>query len=175
MFSSKEILDFVVNSVRAEEKRKKEDEERSKDYMEPVSPHAFWTTVGADTLIEPSKKKAQKHREREQEWTKRLEEAEKELREKGITVDVYDSATQTYMHTNVTPVMSGAISNVGTQQFQPRVDQKLMDNVKNAKNKMMEHRNKAEQYEKYARAFAFGPDREIKLTVEDIHYFGLEK
>lgn len=45
--------------------------------------------------------------------------------------------------------------------------------VKNAKGKMMEHRGKAEQFEKYARAFKLGPKRLLKLTIEEIHYFRL--
>ena len=58
--------------------------------------------------------------------------------------------------------------------FQPRVDQKLMDAVKNAKAKMLEHRDKAWQYEKYARAFALSPDTRMRLSVEEVYYFGLE-
>ena len=77
---------------------------------------------------------------------------------------------------NYGAIASGALGNAGfgnvqQQQFQPRIDQKLLDEVKNSKGKMLEHRGKAEQYEKYARAFKIDPERLIKLTIEDIYYF----
>ena len=49
-----------------------------------------------------------------------------------------------------------------------------MDCVKNAKSKMMDHRTKAEGYERLARAFAINPNFTVRLTVDDINYFRLE-
>jgi hypothetical protein len=163
----KELLDFVVNAVKAEERRARESEDETK----PVAPTLFFVTVLAGILVEPSRKKAERHRERERDWIKKLEDAEKELREKGVSVEVYDQNAGTYLNTAI--LASGAIG-AQTQMFQPRVDQKLLDNVKHAKAKMLEHRSKAEQYEKYARAFALDKERKVRLSVEDIHYFGLE-
>jgi hypothetical protein len=58
-------------------------------------------------------------------------------------------------------------------KFQPKVDQDMLNRVERAKNKMLEHRGKAERYEQLACAFAVNPDFTVKLSVEDITYFGL--
>lgn len=169
------LLEFVVNSVRQEEKVKQDkfEELRSRDISIPRDKADFWAEKRAGDLVEPSKKRALRHRESEKEYTTKLEEAEKELKEKGISVEVYDSVSQTYQ--SYGNIVSGAFTNVppSQQNFQPRVDQKLMDAVKNAKSKMLEHREWAKTYEKYARAFALNPDFMVKLSVEDIHYFRL--
>ena len=168
------LLDFVINSVRAEEKAKQDklQEQQSLDHKIARPVGQFFATMTAWSLIEPCKKKAAHHREREQAWTKKLEEAEAELREKGISLDVYDSTTGTYLNNNM--VASGLITGVANQQFQPRVDQKLMDGVRSCKQKMLDHREKAIFFEKHARAFAINPDFTVKLTIEDCHTYGLE-
>jgi hypothetical protein len=169
--SIEKLLNFVVESVRRDEAYKAEKAREIEVPNRPVPPSAFWSDVPAGRLIEPSRKNGEYHREREKWWTNKLEDAEIKLKEEGVSIQVYDSAAGTYDYSNI---CSGAITGGATQNFQPRVDQKMLDNVKNAKSKMLEHRGKAEQYEKYARAFAVGPDRLIRLTVEDIHYFRLE-
>lgn len=173
------LLDFVINSVREQEKAKQQkiDEERGErnDLSVPRSTNQFWAKCKAGHLIEPCKKKASHHRERERYWCKQLEEAEKELREKGISLDVYDSKSSTY----VGPAMicsgalfSGSVS-APHQTFQPRVDQKLLDNVKNCKNKMIEHRDKAKEYEELAVGYSYNPEFTFALGVKDIVYYGL--
>lgn len=174
----KELLDFVVNAVRSEEKTKQEKlderrrEQESQDLTIPRTLGAFWAICKTGDLIEPCRRNATHHREREKYHAGKLEEAEKELREKGISLDVYDSNTGTYMNSpNV--VCSGAITGVASQQFQPRVDQKLLDNVKNSKAKMLEHREAATQFEQYVSAFSINPDFTLRLSVRDISYFRL--
>lgn len=169
---TKDILDYIISLVKREQDRQYLDSQEALLGTRPVVPSGFFVVVRAGALIEPAKKKVEQHRAREQHYTERLAEAEKELREKGVSVELFDLNTGTYREFSGS-VCSGNIS-VPTQNFQPRIDQKLMDNVKNAKNKMMEHRDKAMGYEKYARAFSQAKEREIRLTVEDIHYFGLE-
>ncbi len=169
------LLEFVVTSVKAEEKAKQDKikEAESKDFYVPRPYNFFWAECDSGELIEPCRKKATHHREREAYWTGSLEIAEIELREKGVSVEVYDQQSQTYMNMN-THVSSGGLTGNITQNFQPRVDPKMLDNVKNCKNKMLEHREKAIQYEKLARAFSFNPAFRVRLTIDDIHYFGLE-
>lgn len=174
----KELLDFIVNSVRGEEKTKQNDADRlrvereSQDFTIPRTIGAFWAVKKSGELIAPCRTKAIHHREREKYYTTRLEECEKELKEKGVSVDVYDTNTGTYLNTqNI--ICSGAITGGQTQQFQPRIDQKLLDAVKNAKSRMLDHRDKAVQYEKYARAFTMNPEFTVRLDVEQVTYFGL--
>lgn len=167
------LLEFVVNAVRSEEQRKHEKLKEVEDKTKAIYPASFTVEVAAGALIEPSRKNGKFHREREKYYSDELEKSETELREKGITIDVFDQQSQSYMNYGV--IVSGALpsSNANQQVFQPRVDQKLMDNVKHAKSKMLEHRGKAEQFEKYVRAFQLDRNRLIKLTIEEVHYFRL--
>lgn len=186
-FSDK-MLDFIVKAVEEREQRKREKEKEAEEGIKPLIKDFFRVDVKTGTLVDPCKTKAIKHRERETHWMKKLEVAEKELREKGISVEVFDNATGTFM--NFASVASGTLRSLNettggalvspllnyansTQSFQPRIDQKLLDTVKNAKGKMLEHRGKKEQYEKYARAFSLDCERLIRLGVEDVTYFGL--
>lgn len=168
------LLEFVVNSVRAEEKAKYDKLEESRNLAKNIARpvNQYWAEVDAQELIGPCKKKATTHREREKFWTTKLEEAEKELREKGVSVEVFDQNTQTYMNP-MNSLLSGAITGAAFQSFQPRVDQKLLDNVKNCKNKMLEHREKVVGYEKLIRAFSFNPGYRVKLSIDDVTYYGL--
>jgi hypothetical protein len=168
------LLDFVVSSVRAEEKARQEkiDEAAKFDLSVPRPAGHYWCVKKAGELAAPCAKKAAHHRSREEHWTKRLEEAEKELREKGVSVEVYDSASQTYMNPTGS-LISGAMTGAAIQNFQPRVDQRLLDSVKNCKAKMLEHRSKAENYEKLARAYRVNPEFSLKLNVEEVTYYGL--
>ena len=190
------ILKFVVESVKAEAARAREKEREAEDPTRPVTPNGWWAVVEAGTLVEPARKKGTHHRSREEHYTAKLEEAEKELREKGVSVDVFDSNTGSYLSVPYGHIASGAIGsgqigsigsfcsgampsltgslNPNQHTFQPRLDQRLLDVVKNMKNKMLDHRSKADQYEKYVRAYALDPTRKVRLTVEDVHYFGLE-
>ena len=160
------VLDFVVNAVRQQELIRYEDE-RSKD---PVPPSLFSVTRPAGELVQPCWIKAAHHREREKHYVAKLEEAEKKLREEGVSMEVFDSSTGTFL--GYQNVASGNLG-IPQQNFQPRIDQGMLDAVKNNKNKMLEHRSKAEDYERYARAFACGPEQLVKLSVADVTYFGL--
>ena len=165
---SDKLLEFIISSVRKEEEQKY----RKEDDLARSRPcNQFWCDVKAGTLVDPSNTKAKHHREREKHYITKLEETEKELREKGVSIEAFDQQSHTY-HQFQGSIASGAVSS-HSMGFQPRVDQKLMDNVTNAKSKMLEHRDKAEKYEKYAKAFSFNPDFLVRLSVEDVHYFGL--
>lgn len=201
----KELIDFVANSVRAEEKNKQEWDKwrQSADLSIPRPLGEFWAARTAGDLVAPCRKKASHHREREQFYTKALEEAEVELREKGLSIEVYDPSTGTMLshnlgslppdaiasgNINIGHLASGAItlsSSFGNYsnapitpsnmpKFQPKVDQDMLNRVERAKTKMLDHRGKAERYEKLARAFAVNPDFTVKLSVDDVTYFGLE-
>ena len=179
--SLEKIFDFIVNTVRKEEQRKQEDAApfKAKKLCE------FKAERKARQLILPAQELAIHHREREKHYTTALEEAEKDFKENGVTVEVYDPKTgMSVSAEHAGAVSSGAIQGGNISygnftggnmpKFQPRVNQDLLDKVERSKSKMLEHRNKAEQYEKYARAFACNPEMLIELTVEDIHYFLLE-
>ena len=125
----------------------------------------------AGDLIDAAKKRGVHHRDREQFYTKQLELAEQALREKGITIDVFDAAGTSMGYAGV--IASGNVPSQSSQ-FQPRIDPVFMDAVKRNKAKMLEHRTFAEGYEKNARAFACGPDIVVTLTTEDIYYYRLE-
>jgi hypothetical protein len=127
----------------------------------------------ARQLVGPATERAVHHRKREDHYTVELEKAERELREKGVTVEVYDQGTGTSLSYS-NSICSGNVTGM-QQNFQPKIDQRLLDLVKNAKNKMLEHRSNAERYEKFSRAFACAPDTKVTLTVEDAHFFRLEK
>lgn len=125
----------------------------------------------AGDLIKPCQQRAAHHRDREKFYTGELEKAEKKLRDEGVSVDVTDMATGiSYGHTGT--VVSGAM--VGTSQLQAKIDQTLLDAVKRAKSSMIDHREKAEKYEKFARAFGCCPGLEVELTVDEVHFFRLE-
>ena len=127
-------------------------------------------TAGA--LRTPTQRCLEYHRGREEFYTGELEKAEKDLRENGISLDAIDQLTGMVYQGHIA---SGAI-NSNQVNFQPRVDQKLLDRVKRAKDKMLEHRNKAVEYEKWLRVFRCAPaDYRIELTTNEVTYFRLEE
>lgn len=145
---------------------------RDQDRDKPVPLVAFRVERLARDLIEPSWAKANHHRDREKYYTGELETAEKDLREKGISVEAYDQIGQLSQQ-NYENVFSGNIT--GPQvTFAPKIDQTMLDKVKRAKEKMLEHRGDAKGYERYARAFACAPNAKLELTVSEVDYFGLE-
>ena len=165
------VFDFVVSKAKQEVYDQYQRDDELGTRKRAFAPTAFSILKQAHELIEPCVVKALHHRSREEYYTEQLEEAEVELREKGISVEVYDQSTQSYF--NPGHICSGNITGGMTQNFQPRVDQKLLDAVKYNKSKMLEHRGKAESYEKYRSAFACGLQSWVRLTIEDIHFFGL--
>lgn len=140
----------------------------------------------AKDLIEPARRKAAHHRAREAFYTSELEKSEKELREKGITVEVKDPTTGLMVAKSI---CSGSISAGGLEafnqygnmttpgnlpKFEPRFDSTLLSIVEKHKTKMLEHRDKTLKYDKWARAFACSPETKVELTVEDVWFFELE-
>lgn len=154
------MVDFAIESARKEEQKHK-----------PLS--GFRVVREARFLVGPAKKNAAHHREREKHYCGELEKAEVKLRTDGVTVKVWDPSKGYNLQTPSGGIGSGAIGNTGAQ-FQAQMDQGMMDAVRNAKDKMIEHRQEAEKFEKYARAFACAPTTTIELTVEDVHLFKLE-
>jgi hypothetical protein len=124
----------------------------------------------AKSLIEPARKCGAYHRSRESYYVKELEKAERELRDKGVSVEVWNPEMGAHM--TYASLTSGSMG--GSQKFEAKIDQKLLDAVTVAKTKMIEHRKKAESYEKYARAFNCAPEVKVELTVEDCDLFKLE-
>lgn len=132
----------------------------------------------AGSLIEPARKVAEHHRDRERHYTQTLEIAEKKLRDEGITVEMIDQKTGYAYQGSICSgniAMPGGMGAQNLPKFQPKVDQDLMGKVETAKVKMLEHREKAERFEKYARAFACAPHTEVTLNVEEVHQFRLEQ
>lgn len=145
---------------------------------DPMHLHAFKVEKLARELVEPARKKAEHHREREKYYTTKLEEAEKKLKEEGITIEAIDPKTGFAVYGDIA---SGNIqsnfNNAGGNipKFQPKIDQGMLGDVETAKTKMIDHRNKAEKYEKWVRAFSVcSSDTKVYLTVEDIYFFRLE-
>lgn len=135
----------------------------------------------AGTLVGPAKKCAAHHRSREKFYVKELEKAEAELKEKGVTVEAIDPRTG-FAAVGAGMVASGAIaygnnlnpSNV--PRYETRVDPVLQGNVERAKNKMLDHGQKAEKFEKFARMFSVLPVKtKVELSLEDVHLLRLEK
>lgn len=163
-----DLVAFLIKNTEEKLKQDKEDKE-----AKGMSLGGFRFPKLAKDLVEPARLRAEHHRAREKHYVEELAVAEKELREKGVSVEVFDQATSTYMN-QANIIASGNIQ-THSAVFQPRIDQRLLDSVKNAKSKMLSHRSSAEQYEKYARAFACCPlGAKVDLGVEDVHYFKLE-
>lgn len=124
-------------------------------------------------LVDPCRKCAEYHRTREKHYVTKLEEAEKELKEKGITLEAVVDQTGNISYNAIS---SGAMGLISSQQgnLTARIDPKLLDAVKQAKNKVLEHQKNATQFEKYLRTFKLAPDTlTLELSVEDIAYFRL--
>lgn len=149
---------------------------------DPMPLGQFRFSRPARQLVGPAAEKSIHHRNRERHYTAVLERAEVEMREKGVTVEAVDPKTGVAFGPSLS---SGTISHTNFDQygnaagavpkFEARVDRRLQEAVERAKAKMLEHRARAEKYEKYARAFACCPeDAQVELTVEDVHFFGLE-
>lgn len=170
-------MTFEAFLFQAVELMKRDAENRA---PQPEAPAAFSVVRKAGALIQPSKTCAAHHHAREQYYTAELEKAEKKLKEEGLSIEVIDPKTGV-----VTGVTSGGISksnindftNCGQlsqmPKFQPKVDVDMLAAVERNKTKMLEHRSKANQYDKYAAAFSCAPEQEVRLSIEDVHYFRL--
>lgn len=165
------LIDGMLVATRDAERRSREDEEKNKNLF---SPGQLVLERDARSLAVPAKKCAMHHRERETYYTKSLENAEKELREKGVSMEVYDQSLGAYLNAAQHVASGNITSNQTMTSFQPRIDQALLDKVKVAKQKMLEHREEAKRYEEYARAFWLADEGiKVKLTVHDVTYFRL--
>lgn len=166
------LINYVIEVARKEERR---------DKAMPLSDFKFERQ--AKQLIAPVKSCGIHHREREKFYTEQLEKAEKKLREEGVSVEIVDPKTGVSFG-QMGSLVSGSISvsqfenytnTINLPKFQPKINQDLLQSVEKAKTKMLEHRSKAERYEKLARAFACCPtDAKVELTVEDVSFFRLE-
>ncbi len=175
-----QYLDQLVSHL-IETARKEEANRNKKEGVMTLQSFKFEKL--AKELVVPARKCAEHHRSRERHYTQELEKAEAILREKGISMEVVDPRTG-FSVASVGSVCSGAVS-LGYEasnnpnyapKFQPRVDQGLLGDVERAKTKMLDHGKKAEQYEKYARAFiCCPPEAKIELSIEDVHFFRLEQ
>jgi len=155
------LINYLIEAARKEERKDNES----------VTLGNFRVNKKAGELIGSCRKNGEHHRKREQFYTKELEIAERVLKEKGVTVEVFDAVKGYY-----TQVASGAIGSGGLgvqQNFQAKIDQVMLDAVKKAKDKMLEHREKAEGFERYAKAFSLNAEEIIRLSVTDIEYFKL--
>jgi len=120
-------------------------------------------------------KNAKHHREREEHYGKKLEEAEKELREKGITLEsVVDTAGNISYNVISSGSFGAGVQSTSDGQLQARIDPKLLNEVKRMKNKTIEHKDKAVKFEKYLRAFkAASTTMVIELSVDEVTEFRL--
>lgn len=170
----KDILDYVVSTSKAEECRRLQDDWATEKKGYPYT--QFFVDLKAGDLVDPCTKLTKYHRSRQGHYTKQLENAEKVLKEIGLSMEVVDPRT------GFSLVESGAIYSGDiyspTQpsyapKFQPKVNQELLGNVERAKTKMLDHGTKADNYEKLARAFKINPEFVVRLNTEDIHFFRL--
>ena len=170
----KEIFDYVVNTSKAEERRRLEEAWAADKKGYPYT--QFFADLKAKDLIEPCAKLTKHHRGRQEHYTKLLEGAEKVLRETGLSMEAVDPRTG-FSFVEGASLCSGAMYNP-TQpsylpKFQAKVNQELLGDVERAKTKMIDHGTKADQYEKLARAFKTNPEFVVRLSTEDIHFFRL--
>lgn len=148
------LVENMIETVRNEERRNK---------AMPLNNFKF--ERDAKALIEPAKNCAAHHRKREKHYMSVLDDAEKVLREKGVTIEAVNNSGSL-----ASGSMYGASSNL-----QPKIDSTMLEAVKNAKSKVLEHRSAAEGYERYARAFTCCPrSTQVELRLEDVYYFRLE-
>lgn len=170
-----QLLDFVIDSVRKEEQRKADDLRKQQEDQRKCCPLGMIRVeYAARDIVEPSKKCAKYHRERQTYYVKHLEEAEKKLRESGVKFDMIERSTGNMLgYTgNIT---SGSMSNAGpSAEFGAVVDKAMLAAVKHSAEKVHDHETKAIAYEKYARVFALcSEEQKVSLNLEEVHYFRL--
>lgn len=145
-------------------------EEKGK--TDPKAPCYFTITKPAGELVDPAKKCAAFHGEREKHWTAELKKVEADLRKHGVSVEALTAGGDMVPMDYVT---SGNVRNfTGTATLTPTIDQKKLGAVKHAKAKVKEHSERKLEFEKYVRAFALDPKKPVLLTIDDIHKFRLE-
>lgn len=149
------------------------DREKEKDRKGPMPLCSFRVTRTSKDLVRPATERAVHHRNREKFYQGELEKAEVELKEKGVTVEAVEQAQAML---TASSLASGSVfgPSSATATLQAKIDPKLLDNVKKAKAKVHEHKEKAERYERWARAFALQQDIILDLTPEDAEFFRLE-
>lgn len=97
------------------------------------------------------------HNTRLAHWRREVEARDAKLRAEGVTVDTDDRTTS---------MTSGYHSDVS-------VDQKLVAAVREAQNKVSEHRNLVQSYSQWAATFDREPSEPLQLTHEDLVFFGV--
>lgn len=131
--------------------------------------HLFKTKFSVGKILPLCVAKAKHHREREAHYREEFAKAEKDLKENGIVMAEYAAS-----------VASGAMTGYGFsgRALRPEVDPQKVEAVDKAKNKIQEHKQKAEEYERYSKVFrlALYVDEAclMKLDSEDVLFFGVE-
>lgn len=152
------VLEFIVNAVRREERDRA-------DAVPTV--HGLSVKKSVGELIAPTRKCVQHHRQREMYWIGKLTEAEKKLREDGVTVE-YDANGQ-YANSLISGSMYGP-----SGELTAKIDNQLLDVVKRAKASVLSHRTSAEGYERHLQMFlCCDPATIISLAATDVAYFRL--
>ena len=117
------MLDFIISSVRAEEteKRRAQDEQDRKNRECAIKAGSFTVDRPAGDLIGPCQTKMEYHQSRVKFYGEKLGEAEKELRENGIKMEMIDPVTGTRQVVSYTPptnvILSGNIGSGSVGHF----------------------------------------------------------
>lgn len=93
------------------------------------------------------------HSLRERTWLDTLDQAERDLREKGV--DFRDREV------------------TGGNRIEAVVDPELSNRVNECRQKVEHHRRKGEEYQAYAVVLGAHPDDQLHLAVDDVQFFGL--
>ncbi len=115
-----------------------------------------WTVnYCAGHVADAAKAKCSHHEERLAHWQERMERAEAELKENGIELDEDRRNT--------------------SNNLQPRFNAVLWKTFSDCRDKVTEHRGKAQKFAAWERALTIASDRGqlVDLDVEDVEFFGL--
>lgn len=134
----------------------------------PTTHRATWAfIIPKVTLIDAVERKLAHHTERLEHWQARMEQAEQDVREKGI--DFREAARP--MQRSI--ALTAANNQANTAYFQqPTLHQEFITALQEAQWKVDEHREALREYQHWASALPHGP-AEYTLTFDDARYFGL--
>lgn len=165
------IINLILAGYEAELKRRDKNEDR-------MYPATFQIEILAGKLVGPTRRRFEHHKARESHYQEQLNEAEKELREKGVSIEVTEDPQRpgTY-NICVSGSMGGQQSLAGSEnaKLQAVLDPKLLEAVKKAKGKVIHHLKEKTFFENQLRAFRLAPpDLKLTLTTTDIDRYKLE-
>jgi hypothetical protein len=106
-----------------------------------------------EDLIDSTSKRLSYHQGRRKFWDTEAEKVEKEIRDKGVSLE----------ERGVT----------GGVRFEARIDAVLGQRLAECRTKSDSHRSLAEQYEAYRHEFNRNPQSNFKLRIADLKFFGL--